>query len=143
MSRITVVAVLAVLLLAACEQQEPSITLEEQVPAEMREEAEPAENNDEAPADAAETVEFQADELFFEGIPETLAAGAVEFVMENVGNLPHDLVIEELGDRVVVPLTDAGETNSGTVELESGEYTLYCDVPGHRAGGMEETVTVE
>ena len=146
MSRISIVAlgVLAVLVLAACEEQEPSITLDEQVPAEMREDDEPAENDEPADdADVAATVEVTADELLFEGIPDSLPAGAIEFVMENVGNLPHDLVIEELGDQVVVSLTDSGETASGTVELEAGEYTLYCDVPGHRAGGMEETVTVE
>ena len=27
------------------------------------------------------------------------------------------------------------------VELQKGTYTFYCSVPGHRAGGMEGTIT--
>ena len=31
----------------------------------------------------------------------------------------------------------------GKVELQPGEYTIYCNLPGHRSGGMEATITVE
>jgi plastocyanin len=157
MSRLTVIAVLAVLVLAACTEQEPDITLEDQVPADQQEAAaeaaeeengeEPAENgeepaeNGEEPATNGEAVAIEAGDLFFEGFPETLPAGTVEFEMNNVGNLPHDITVEELGDQEVVH-TDGGETATGTVELEAGEYTFYCSIPGHRAN-MEETVTVE
>lgn len=33
--------------------------------------------------------------------------------------------------------------DEGKVELQSGKtYTIYCNIPGHRAAGMEATVTV-
>jgi len=32
--------------------------------------------------------------------------------------------------------------DSGKVELAAGTYTIYCTIPGHRAAGMEATITV-
>ena len=31
----------------------------------------------------------------------------------------------------------------GKVELKSGTYTIYCNLPGHRAGGMEADIVVK
>ena len=38
-------------------------------------------------------------------------------------------------------LTTAGK-EKGNVTLKPGKYTIYCNVTGHRAAGMEATVTV-
>ena len=35
-----------------------------------------------------------------------------------------------------------GESATDDLLLFSGEYTVYCDIPGHRAAGMETTLTV-
>jgi uncharacterized cupredoxin-like copper-binding protein len=35
-----------------------------------------------------------------------------------------------------------GDVDEGSVDLQSGEYTIYCDVPGHRNAGMEATLEV-
>ncbi|MFE3457126.1 plastocyanin/azurin family copper-binding protein [Nocardiopsis aegyptia] len=90
------------------------------------------------------TVHVSAEEFAFAGFPETLPVGTVEFVLDNTGSVEHDLVLEELGDEVVVPETAPGESAAGRVALlQRGEYTFYCSVGDHRARGMEVTVTVE
>jgi plastocyanin len=53
----------------------------------------------------------------------------------------HTLVFAEpefAGFILKVPPTD-----SGKVELKKGDYTIYCTIPGHRAAGMQATITVE
>lgn len=76
--------------------------------------------------------EVEAGDMYFD--PEQLEApaGEVEITLVNVGQVEHDFVIEEAGDAEVVH-TDPGETGTGTIELESGTYTFYCSIPGHRS----------
>lgn len=73
----------------------------------------------------------------------TAEAGEVTVEFTNAQSLAHDVAIEgsggeQIGETEVI--TD-GE-DSTTVELEPGEYTFYCTVPGHREAGMEGTLTV-
>jgi len=70
-------------------------------------------------------------------------AGSVTINYDNPATLSHDVVVEdstgtELGKTDLV----SEGTTSTTIELEPGTYTYYCDVPGHREGGMEGTLTV-
>jgi uncharacterized cupredoxin-like copper-binding protein len=39
--------------------------------------------------------------------------------------------------------TFTGGSKSLTLHLKPGTYTFYCSVPGHRAGGMQGTLTVQ
>jgi len=39
-------------------------------------------------------------------------------------------------------LKSNGSPKSGKVQLAPGNYTIYCTVPGHEAGGMKATLTV-
>ncbi len=64
-------------------------------------------------------------------------AGDVTIVYENDDSIPHTLVVEDEDFK----LTEEGE--EGDLSLEAGEYTIFCDVPGHRSAGMEATLTVE
>lgn len=138
MSRIIVLALalVAVLALASCSRQEPEVSLEEQVPADQRDDQEATEGEGEGGDD---TLAWEAFDLGFEG-PTEVAAGEVTVRLDNTGNLPHDITVEELGDRTIVE-ADGGGAEEATVSLEPGEYTFYCSVPGHRTA-MEETVEV-
>lgn len=139
MSRITTLALAlaAVLVLAACTAQEPEITLDDQVPADLRQD-ETVEQEQE-PVAEEDVVVYEAYDLGFNG-PTELPAGNVTIRMDNTGNLPHDITIEELGDAEVV-FADGGESDQATVTLDPGTYTFYCSVPGHR-NAMEMTVEV-
>jgi uncharacterized cupredoxin-like copper-binding protein len=84
------------------------------------------------PADAGGALAFEKDEL-------TAPAGEVTLVMENPSSLDHNIAIEGEGEGEVV---GQGGTSRITATLEAGEYTFYCSVPGHQAGGMEGTLTI-
>ena len=95
-----------------------------------------------------ETISVESpDTAPFEGLPDTLDAGTYEFELTNTDTMTHDLVIEGPdGQDVPGAATEVlgeGETGSFTVELEPGEYVVYCSVPGHREDGMENELTVE
>ena len=70
-------------------------------------------------------------------------AGTYTFELTNDGAMQHDLVIEGGDASGSTAVIGPGDTDSFTVTLEPGEYTLYCSVAGHRSQGMEVTFTVE
>lgn len=131
-----------ILTLAGCSKEEPEITADDQVPADMVADEE-AEGGEDAGAaeDQGAKAEFVAEDIKFTNAPTELAAGSNTFELVNDGAILHDVTIEELGDEKVVE-AEGGQSATGTVELEPGEYTYYCSVPGHRAAGMEGTLTV-
>lgn len=144
MHRVTLLVALltALLVLVACQSQEPEVATEDQVPEDMV----PEEGEDGGDGDggggAEGSVEITAVDIDYEDVPDSVSAGTVEFVLNNTGGIEHDLNIEEL-DQQVVSLVPAGETDSGTAELDPGSYTIFCSVPGHRDSGMEATIEAE
>lgn len=68
-------------------------------------------------------------------------AGPIKIESKNASSTPHDIVIDGLGRGEVV-------SNGGVSEFEATlqagkKYTYYCSVDGHRAAGMEGTLTVK
>ena len=97
-------------------------------------------------AAAASTVSVAADpggSFAFEQDTLKATAGTVDFEFTNDSSLTHDFCIE--GDSGDLGCTDqiSGDTANLEVDIEPGEYTYYCSVPGHQEGGMEGTLTVE
>ena len=73
----------------------------------------------------------------------TATAGDIEVYLANDDNVKHILVIRQ-GDKVVgdleLTVTKRGTVDEGTINLEAGEYSVYCIIPGH--GNMNSTLTV-
>lgn len=87
--------------------------------------------------DASVTVGAE-DALKFDADSYEADAGCVEFTYTNEGSVAHTLLIKgEPGFKLSV-----GDTDTGTIELDPGTYTLFCDVAGHEAAGMEAELTV-
>lgn len=102
----------------------------------------------EAPAEkGAETVRVSADptgQLAFEQDALRAEAGTVTFEFTNDATLGHDFRVEDpQGEDVGGTEVISESEQSVTLDLEPGEYTFYCSVPGHREGGMEGPLTVE
>jgi plastocyanin len=90
----------------------------------------------------APTLEVGASEFAFRPVRVEIEAGeAVNLRLTNLGDLPHDLSIAELGFRLVA---NAGEAATGRLEVDQpGEYRFLCTVPGHAQAGMVGTLVVE
>jgi uncharacterized cupredoxin-like copper-binding protein len=75
----------------------------------------------------------------------SVSAGKVVFFLVNSGPAAHDMLIADSTGKTVArsSLVQAGDTFTFTVDnLAAGKYVFYCDVTGHRAAGMEGTLTV-
>ena len=91
------------------------------------------------------TVKISADPsgaLKFEQTDVSATAGSITIDFTNMSSIPHDVTIEGNGaSGATDQITDS--TTSTTVDLEPGTYTFFCSVDGHRAAGMEGTLTVK
>jgi plastocyanin len=84
-----------------------------------------------------------ADGLAYDQTDVTATAGSVTIDYTNPQGLSHDVVIEDSSGAVLgkTDLVTQGDAST-TVDLQPGTYTFFCDVSGHRDGGMEGTLTV-
>lgn len=141
--RVTAALILG-LLLTGCLSSEPKVAEIEQVAAVQREAMQATESAGEGEGEGGGggPVVFVAVDIAYEDAPEEVAAGTVQMELDNQGSIQHNVVIEELGDELVLDAA-GGETDSGSIELEAGTYTYYCDVAGHRESGMEGQLTAQ
>lgn len=98
-----------------------------------------------SPAAAATTLKLAANpagQLAFTTKALSAKAGKVTIDFSNASPVEHDVAIAQ-GTTVAgqTPVFTGG-TKTLTVTLKPGTYNFYCTVPGHRAAGMEGTLTV-
>ena len=75
----------------------------------------------------------------------SVSSGKVVFFLVNSGPSAHDMLIADSTGNTVArsSLVQSGDTFTFTIDnLAAGKYSFYCDVPGHKAAGMEGTLTV-
>ena len=95
-------------------------------------------------------IEVEMGNFFFNVTDGVAITGEVDVTGVNVSDAYHN--IEFLGaadgtylggsDGEAVVGADGGETGEGMAALFPGQWLMICNVPGHRAAGMELPVTV-
>jgi plastocyanin len=94
----------------------------------------------------AQTLKLTADPggaLKFDKSTLSAKAGKVKIVLDNPSSLPHAVEVEGNGVEEETDTIGQDETADVTVDLKAGEYEYYCPVDGHKAAGMEGTLTVQ
>jgi uncharacterized cupredoxin-like copper-binding protein len=90
---------------------------------------------------AQTTLDIKGGNLFFDPKNPDAPAGIDAIKLESEGGT-HTLVF----DNGKVPgfklEASTGKSDELKVDLKPGKYTFFCDIPGHREGGMEGTLTV-
>ena len=84
--------------------------------------------------------------MFFEPDVITVPVGTrVTFVIKNEGTVDHEFESIEKGEagieEIIIPPGRTRRVN-WTAPSEPATYPVYCDLPGHRAAGMEFTLVV-
>jgi plastocyanin len=74
----------------------------------------------------------------------TAKAGKVTIEFTNGSSVAHNVTIQQGANGPIVGATPTfqGGTKTLTSSLKPGTYTFFCSVDGHRAAGMQGTLTV-
>ncbi|MDP8977087.1 MAG: plastocyanin/azurin family copper-binding protein [Actinomycetota bacterium] len=140
--RLTVPAALALAVaLVGCSEVAPPVEYVEQVPAEKRSELTGADGGGDGQGPGGETLEFVAVDIDYSDAPQAADPGEATVELVNEGAIVHNVVIEGVSPTPIAQ-AQGGQTETGTVELEPGEYVYYCSIPGHREAGMEGRLEV-
>ena len=74
----------------------------------------------------------------------TVAGSSVALAVTNAGPTVHDLTIRDAKGKVLGETADLkpGTSETLTVDLPAGSYTIFCSLPGHESLGLKGTLTV-
>jgi len=73
----------------------------------------------------------------------TAPAGALTLRSPNESATEHNIALEGGDVSEEGPVVPEGDVSEIDVDLQPGDYTFFCSVPGHREAGMEGPLTVE
>ena len=95
-------------------------------------------------AGGGQTVDMTAADFKFDPSDPTVKSGDVTFKLNNDGQNPHSLEIEDVNgqDQEIEGDVSPGQSGTMTVNLPPGKYEFYCPVDGHKEMGMEGEITV-
>lgn len=94
------------------------------------------------PPPAGQTVQVTAKEWGFEPAPILAKAGTITFRIKNEGAVEHNFLVENKPGAQVDAIQPGG-TKTLPTDLTPGQYTVFCNLPGHREAGMIGTLKVE
>jgi uncharacterized cupredoxin-like copper-binding protein len=92
---------------------------------------------------ATQTISIAASNFMFVPDNVTANAGITKLELDGKGGI-HTLVFDK--NKVpgfLLEVSGAGDSESMKVDLKAGKYVFYCNVDGHRALGMQGTITVK
>jgi uncharacterized cupredoxin-like copper-binding protein len=95
-----------------------------------------------APGDGG-TFAMNAGDFYFDDFEGEVAEGDIQIVLNNEAAGTHNIVFigaNEGSDPKVE--ANGGTEAEGVVNLFAGDYTFYCSIAGHRAAGMEGSVSI-
>lgn len=109
---------------------------------------------------AAGTIDAKLDEWSIDTNSPDAKSGKVSFDADNVGKLPHELVVlktdqpagslkvtngqvSEKDSVGAIRDVNAGQSKSDSLDLKPGKYVLICNLPGHYQAGMYTSLTVK
>jgi plastocyanin len=82
-------------------------------------------------------------QLFYVFKDATSPPGQVKIESQNKSAVDHDISLEGNGVNEKGDVVKNGGTSEVDIDLQPGDYTFYCSVPGHREAGMEGKLTVK
>jgi plastocyanin len=91
---------------------------------------------------STETISVEAGNFFFKPDKITAKPGIATIKLTSDNNI-HDLVFDDAYAGYQLEVSGSGSTDSEKIDLKPGKYTFYCSITGHRAQGMEGTLTIK
>jgi plastocyanin len=98
-----------------------------------------------APASAAaEAIAVSVMDFMIEPTDVEAVGPTVTIDVMNDGPTPHNLTVRDANGEVLMGTEDlsVGDTATISGDLEPGDYTIFCALPGHESLGMSGTLTV-